>query len=245
MFISPTVLSEFVKCPRAFQLRRIQQFSLPPKQNSSYNLLAEERIDDFTLLFFKTLIRWYEKSSNEMKDGLDNLLKTKFYAYLGEIKDRGYRELDEKVFTSLLWLTQYIKAHFTQKNSKKPTYLPIIINQLIKDPDRNLQGKPSAVFSHSNNEGLILIQVFQPRLPEGCNIVSIQAVIYSSILESIDLNIQDYLFINYHTMNLEYRKLQPSDFDKFEQILRDFQSEMDYDPPDTPPCEICEFNILC
>jgi len=240
-FISPSLLREYLFCPRSFFYRRLQHYSLISFTNG--NIVAQERIDAFTSGFFSTLNKWNEKTSLRTLFDLEYLLSSKFSTHL-KYENQAIRELYEKVFTLLLWLIVHLWKKRTP-NDEIPYYLPLMVNEFIQAPGIHLQGRPSAVFRQPNESALILIQTFHQKFLQ---IHSFQPAIYARILQTKGINAQDYLFVNYHRMDFKFQHLKQSDFDSLDIFLKDFANtlrEGNFDPPKNPPCELCEFKWIC
>ena len=247
-YISPSLLKDYIFCPRSFYYRKFQNYRLISLNN---NILAQERIDAFTLGFFSTLSMWNEETYLKTQSDLEYLLKTKFFTHLDFYQThecQTFRELDEKVFTLLLWLTIHLWEVNTPNVDQLPYYTPVMVNKYIKAPGIQLQGRPSAVFQKSNDSALIFIQTFHQKLPHTSKKENLQAAIYSRILESIGIKAQEYLFVNYCCMDLNFKRLKQSDFYSLDRFLNEFRIAMHegiFDPPSTPPCKFCEFKWIC
>ncbi len=251
-YVSPSLVKEYVSCPRAFLFRKVHHLGLIPTMETNQNIFAQERVDTFTFSFFSTLkTQWNEKTLPNKRSDINYLLNSNFLTYMGvytRTEDQIYREQDEKVFTLLSWLVQYLWEKLTPNNRQLSYFLPIMVNQFIQAPNLNLQGRPSAVFLHPNDSALILIQTYQSKSPEKEGLVSLQALIYARILEDMRIKTKDFLHVNYRAMNLRFQKITPSDFKKLENFLKNLQTaieEENFDPPNTPPCGICEFKLIC
>ncbi|MFX1535904.1 MAG: PD-(D/E)XK nuclease family protein [Promethearchaeota archaeon] len=244
--ISPSLLKEYLFCPRSFYYRKLQHFSLISSTND--HAIAQERIDTFTSGFFSTLKIWNE-SQPKTHFELEYLLSSKFFTYLEPKEEKQtLRELDEKIFTILLWLTIHLWEKNTSKDYESPNYLPLMVNEFIQAPELHLQGRPSAVFRQQNNSALLFIQTFQQKLPHIKNSEHLQATIYARILQAMGINAQDYLFVNYHSMDLKFQQLKSGDFISLDNYLHNFKlaiREGNFDPPKNPPCLQCEFKWIC
>ena len=263
LYLSPSSVKEFISCPRAFLFRKVHHLSLIPQIETYQNIIGQERVDDFTFGFFSNLKNLLNETTLPKKrSDIDYLLKTKFFTYLESYtrtEDQIYRELDEKVFTLLSWLVQYLwekKGPYkniminmiTRNNSQLSFFLPIMVNQNIRAPNLNLQGRPSALFVHANDSALILIQTFRLEYPHMQGLVTLQASIYARILKTMGIKVQDFLYVNYRTMTLIFREFLPVNFKDLEEFLNNFQvaiEEENFDPPRTPPCKTCEFELIC
>lgn len=252
VYLSPSSAKEFISCPRAFLFRKVHHLSLITPIETNQNIIAQERLDDFTSGFFSNLKNLLNETTLPKKrSDIDYLLKTKFFTYLKSYtrtEDQIYRELDEKVFTLLSWLVQYLWGKKSSYNSQLSFFLPIMVNQNIRAPNLNLQGRPSAIFVHANDSALILIQTFRLEYPHMQGLVPLQASIYARILEIMGIKSQDFLYVNYRTMTLIFREFIPDNFKGLEEFLNNFQvaiEEENFDPPRTPPCKTCEFELIC
>ncbi|MFW9903658.1 MAG: hypothetical protein ACFFFH_04955 [Candidatus Thorarchaeota archaeon] len=248
-YISPSLLREYLFCPRSFFYRKFQNLSLISLTKS--NILAQERIDAFTSGFFSTLSMWNEETSLKTQFDLECLLKSKFFTHLDFYQMHGnqtFRELDEKVFTLLLWLTDHLWGKNAPYDGQIPYCTPVMVNEYIKAPEIQLQGRPSALFRQSNDSFLIFIQTFRQKLPHLSKKEFLQAAIYSRILQKMGIAAQDYLFVNYYSMDLIFKRLQRIDFDRLDMLLNDFRITMregNFDLPKNPPCKFCEFKWIC
>ena len=252
MSISPTLIKEFISCPRSFQFQKVFHLSLSPPLESKQNVLAQERVDNFTLGFFSTLKnQWDEITPPKTRSEIEYLLNTKFFTYLDAYtrkEEEVYRELDEKVFTLLSWLVQYLWTKSTASTKQQPLFLPIMVNQLIDAPNLNLHGRPSAVFLYSDQTCMILIQTFREKLKHIRNLFVLQACIYARILASTGTKAKNFLFVNYRSMDLTFRNFTVEDFEELDKFLEKFESsieEQNFVPPNSPPCESCEFKLIC
>ncbi|UCG03414.1 MAG: PD-(D/E)XK nuclease family protein [Candidatus Heimdallarchaeota archaeon] len=239
-YISPSLVKEYLFCPRSFSYRWMHHLSLISTNNSS----VQERIDTFTSGFFSALSLWDAKTRPRTRFELEYLLSSKFRNHLEKFarnEEPTFRELDEKVFTLLLWLI--LNLWETEEN-----FLPIMVNEFIQAPSLNLQGRPSAVFRYSNNSALILIQTFRSDFPHTQRLVTLQAALYARILKPMEFIPQSFLYIDYYRMNLIFRELNSSDFNNLDIFLKNFQiaiREENFDPPKNPPCKTCEFKWIC
>jgi hypothetical protein len=224
-----------------------------PSKQINHFIYAQERIDQITHGFFTVLKgQWKEKKLSKTKLEIDYLLTTKFYSYLGINQQSELdlsRELDEKVFTLLMWLISFLWINLASLDRRKPFILPIMVNQYIKAPELNLQGRPSAVFIHPDNTTLLLIQTYYPSILDRSNFVHLQVAIYARILDSIGVRVHNYLHINYHTMTIIMQEFhKQTEYEKLDNFLDTFHSSIvdhDFDPPKNPPCELCEFMLIC
>ncbi|MFX1517230.1 MAG: PD-(D/E)XK nuclease family protein [Promethearchaeota archaeon] len=245
-YISPSLLREYLFCPRSFFYRKLQKYSL--LSSTSGNALAQERIDNFTSGFFSTLRIWNEETSSKNPIDLEYLLSSKFFTHLAFFQTHGnqpFRELDEKVFTMLLWLTIHLWETNTPNDKQLPYFTPLMVNEFIKAPEIQLQGRPSAIFRQPNDSALIFIQTFHQKLPQ---IHSLQAAIYARILQSMEIGAENYLYVNYFQMDVKFEQLRQSDFINLDKFLNNFRiaiREGSFDPPKSPPCENCEFKWIC
>ncbi len=242
-------MKEYLFCPRSFSYRKLHHLSLITSINS--NVFTQDRIDAFTSGFFFTLSKWNEETSPKTRYELEYLLSSKFFTHLENLtmtEDYDFRELDEKVFTLLSWLIVHLWEKNTPIDEQLPYYLPLMVNEFIQAPGIHLQGRPSAVFRHPNDKALILIQTFHQKFPNIKNGESLQASLYARILQTMEINPQDYLFVNYHRMDLKFQRFKQSDLDSLDSFLNDFRIAMregNFDPPENPPCIICEFKWIC
>ena len=250
MSLSPTLLKEFISCPRIFLFRKVHHLSLFPPPESILNVLAQERVDNFTSGFFSSLKnQWDEITLTRTRSDIIYLLNTNFFSWLDAYtrnEEKAYRELDEKVFTLLTWLVQHLWTKFTASN--RPYFLPIMVNQFIDAPNLNLHGRPSAVFLHPDQTCLILIQTFREEIQHTRDLFILQACIYSRILATMGIKSKNFLFVNYWSMTLTFRNFTPTDFEELDIFLENFESsinEQNFDPPNSPPCELCEFKLIC
>jgi hypothetical protein len=224
----------------------LQHFSLISSTNGY--ALAQKRIDAFTSGFFSTLNVW-DEARPKTYFNLEYFLSSKFSNHLDPKEDnQTFQELDEKVFTLLLWLTNLLWEKNTSNDYQSPYYLPLMVNEFIQAPELRLQGRPSAVFRQSDNSALLFIQTFQQKLPHIENSEHLQATIYARILQTMGITALDYLFVNYLRMDLKFQQLKSGDFISLDKYLNDFKlaiREGDFDPPKNPPCGICEFKWIC
>ena len=245
-YISPSLLREYLFCPRSFFYRRLQKFSLI--SSTSGNALAQDRIDTFTSGFFSALRIWNEETTPRNPNDLEYLLSSKFFTHLAFFQtnnNQNFRELDEKVFTMLFWLIIHLWETNTPNDKQFPFYTPLMVNEFIKAPEIQLQGRPSAVFRQSNGSALIFIQIFQQKIS---HILTLQAAIYARILQSLGISAEDYLYVNYYRMDIKFEQLKHSDFISLDKFLNDFRiavHEGSFDPPKNPTCENCEFKWIC
>jgi hypothetical protein len=227
----------------------VHHLSLIPKIETNQNTIAQERVDDFTFGFFSNLKHMLNETTlPKEKMDINYLSKTKFFTCLESYtrtEDQIYRELDEKVFTLLSWLVLYLWEKISLYNSQLSFFLPIMVNQNIRAPNLNLQGRPSAIFVHANDSALILIQTFRLEYPHMKGLVNLQASIYARILKTMGIKAHDFLYVNYRTMTLIFREFQHVNFKDLEEFLNNFQEEENFDPPRTPPCKTCEFELIC
>lgn len=231
--------------------RNLFNLSLFPSKERNFFISAQERIDQFTESFFASL-RCQWKTLPKTKLEINYLLLTKFYSYIVLNQQSEFKishELDEKVFTLLMWLISFLWINATPIDRQKPFFLPIMVNQYIKAPELNMQGRPSAVFTHPDDTKLLLIQTYNPSLCDSQNLVHLQVAIYSQILDSIGVYIKDYLYVNYHTMAFIMQEFcRETEYKKLDNFLDSYYSsivEYDFDPPKNPSCELCEFKIIC
>ncbi len=248
--LSPSLVKEFISCSRAFLFRKIHHLSLLPPTESIQNVLTQEKVDNFTSGFFSTLkYQWDEITVPTTRSDLVYLLNTNFFTFLDvytKNEEKAYRELDEKVFTLLSWLVQHLWTKFTASN--RQYFLPIMVNQFINAPNLNLHGRPSAVFLHPDQSSLILIQTFREEFQHTRILFILQACIYARILATMGMKAKNFLFVNYRSMDLTFRCFTPTDFEELDNFLENFESsikEQNFDPPNSPPCEICEFKLIC
>lgn len=220
--------------------------SLIPHIESIENTISQERINEFTDEFFSVFRHQWREGTFPLKQiYLDQVLSTDFFTSLEvykHIEDQIYRELAEKVFTLLTWLVQHLCR---EKNS---ITLSIMVNQFIQAPEINLHGRPSAVFINQDRPSLILIQTYNIDYLNLAYFIPLQACVYARILETMGINAQHLLYVNYRTMSLISRELTPNDFEKLDTFLDTFQVSLEegsFEPPSTPPCKICEFMAIC
>jgi hypothetical protein len=193
---------------------------------------------------------WNEENLKTRFD-LEYLLTSKFFTHLEFYQtydNQTFQELDEKVFTLLMWLTIHLWERNIPNDEQLPYYTPIMVNEYIKAPEIQLQGRPSAVFRQPNGSALIFIQTFHQKLPHISKKEFLQAAIYSRILESMGIDAQEYLFVNYCSMDLNFKQLKQTDFDSLDTFLNEFRiviSEGAFEPPKKPPCKFCEFKWIC
>lgn len=251
MSLSPSLIKEFISCPRAFRFHKVYYLSLSPTPDSKRNVLAQERIDNFTSGIFSSLTtQWDEITLPRARSDIIYLLNTKFFTYLDAYtrnEEKAYRELDEKVFTLLSWLVQHLWTKLTA-DRLLAYFLPVMVNQLISAPNLNLHGRPSAVFLHPDQTCLILIQTFREEFQHTRNLFIFQACIYARILATMGIKAKNFLFVNYRSMDLTFRHFTSSDFEELDDFLENFESrisEQNFDPPNSPPCEKCEFKVIC
>jgi hypothetical protein len=230
----------------------VSQLSLVPSTESQFERFAQERINNFTYGFFLNLkTQWNDKNISTALLDINYLFKSKFYAHLDAYvnsKDQNYQELDEKVFTLLLWLILKLSDKKTEQEKKKAQLLPILINDLIQAPNLQLRGKPSAVFLYPNSNALIFIQSYRPVYPQTSDFEILQASIYARILTEMGLRVKHFLSVNYCTMALIFREFSQKDFNELDKSLSHFQScleEQEFIPPKSTPCPSCEFRKLC
>ncbi|MFX1334638.1 MAG: hypothetical protein ACFFAM_09335 [Promethearchaeota archaeon] len=249
--ISPSLIKEFMFCPQAFLYRKVHRLSLIPPMEINEIILAQERVDRITEAFFSILkTHWHRRNDLKTQFNLNSFFDSMFSFFLKyNTQDEvlTYQELGEKVFTLLSWLVQYLWT-INVLNDKIPQFLPIMVNHFIQAPSIYLQGRPSAVFKIPKDSVLILIQTYSRELPHTRDQELLQASIYARILETMGLKAQNFLYINYCTMSLVFQELKHVDFLKMEISLSKFRSNLDegnFDPPNNPPCDICEFNCLC
>lgn len=239
-------MKDYLFCPRYFFYRKVHHLSLIPL---TIGILAQERVDDFTFGFFTNLSKWNEETSVKTRFDLEYLLSSKFFTHLetdARTGDLDFRKLDEKVFTLLSWLAVYLWGKITPNIERY--FIPIMVNEFIQAPSLNLQGRPSAVFKQPNNSALILIQTLRLEFPHTRCLVTLQAALYARILDTMGIKAQNFLYVNYHRMDLLFQDLKQNDFNSLDDILKDFQIAMreeNFDPPENPPCEICEFKWIC
>lgn len=215
------------------------------------NFFAQKRVMEFTSGFFLQLKeQWIEKGNLETQLDLEFLLSSKYNSYLeirATTQDQTFRELDEKIFTLLSWLIVYLWGEPTLNTEQHPI-LPFMVNELIRAPSINLQGRPSAVFKHPNGSVLILIQAYGLISPYVQRWATLHAVLYARILETMGIRANCFLYVNYYSMNLIFQELKNTDFRNFDRFLKDFRiaiKEENFDPLDNPPCDICEFQWIC
>lgn len=226
--------------------------SLIPSIEENQNNLAQEIVDNFTFGFFSDLkTLWSESTTLTEQMELDFLLKTKFFTSLdgcSKIDTHIYRELEEKVYTLLSWLVQYLWSEATPNSRRLSHFLPVMVNQFIQSPKLNLHGRPSAVFVAPNKSALILIQTYRSEHKSIRNLSTLQASIYAQILESMEIKAKNFLYVNYHAMTLFFKNFKPIYFKNLEKLLFRFQiaiEEKNFDPTKAHPCVSCEFNLIC
>ena len=249
-YISPSLLREYLFCPRAFYYKRFLQCNLVSSTNA--NTFAQERIDTFTSGFFSTLSMWNEEISPNSQFDLEYLLSSKFFTHLefhSKENNQPFRELDEKVFTLLLWLTIRLWEENASNDYQRSYHLPLMVNEFIQAPEIYLQGRPSAVFRQPNDSALILIQTFQQKFPHIKRGELFQAALYARILQTMGIDVEAYLYVNYYQMDLKFEQLKHSDFITLDKFLDDFRIAIHersfVDPPKNPPCENCELKLIC
>lgn len=251
--LSPSLIRDYITCPRSFMFIHLLKLNLIPSTQFNKIIYAQERIENFTTAFFSSLkSQWNEEVCLKSRKEMDYLLKTKFYSFLDiyHHSDSALsQELDEKVFTLLLWLISKIWIDLTPQEKLKPYFLPIMTNQYIKVPELNLHGRPSALFIHPDDTALLLIQTYYPTISNMLNFLKLQVAIYSRILESYGVRVRDFMYINYFSMVLIMQGFSPeSEYEQLDKFLDSFQSSMieqDYEPPKNPPCDLCEFRMIC
>ncbi len=222
-----------------------------PSKEKNFFIYAQERIDQFTESFFTSLKNQWKKLP-QSKLEIKYLLATKFKSYL-DINQHSeftlYQILDEKVFTLLIWLISFLWTNATPIDKQKPFFQPIMVNRNIKAPELNMQGRPSAVFTLPDDKKLLLIQTYHTSLYDTQDLIHLQVAIYSQILDSIGVYIQHYLYVNYHTMAFIMQEVRrETEYKKLDKFLDSFYSsivEHNFDPPKNPPCELCEFKLMC
>ncbi|MFX0181893.1 MAG: hypothetical protein ACFE95_02325 [Candidatus Hodarchaeota archaeon] len=251
-YISPSVLRDFITCPRFFQYRWLFQLPLVPSIESQFERSAQERINNFTFGFFSNLkTQWSEENVYTALLDINCLFKSYLYTHLdiyANVKDQNTQELDEKVFTLLLWLILQLSDKNPEHEKMKSKVCPIFINDLIQAPNLRLRGRPSAVFLYPNNNTLIFIQSYHQVYPHTSDFDILQASMYARILTEMGLRVKHFLSVNYSTMALIFREFNQKDFNDLDEFLLHFQScleEREFIPPKLPPCPRCEFIKLC
>ncbi|MFX0142197.1 MAG: hypothetical protein ACFFDN_51640 [Candidatus Hodarchaeota archaeon] len=226
--------------------------SLVPTKETQPKQIAQERINEFIFSFFSNL-----KSLNANKNifkplwTFDYSQRNKFNTIFDVFVKNGnqnYQELDEKVYSALVWLVLQLIDSKNEQDKKKVSFLPILINDFIQAPNLRLRGKPSAVFLHPKGKVMIFSQNYQPILPHTSDLEILQAAIHAKILTEMGFIVDRFLCVNYYSMSLICRKFNQKDFNELDKLLSHFQlciEEHEFVPPKSPPCPSCEFSRIC
>jgi CRISPR/Cas system-associated exonuclease Cas4 (RecB family) len=251
-FISPSILKEYLTCPRFFNFKRIHRLSLLPSEFSLVQKKIQERIDHLTFCFFSAIISSCNESSViTTRNDLEYLLQSGFYSYLDLDSNHGqniFQKIDEAIITFLFWLIHFLWNDLEIRNRKAKKLSPIMINEPIKELELGLYGRPSAVFRLSDDSTFILIQYYNKMIPFLKDFEKIQAALYERILNSLDMNAKAFISINYYNLTIKFEKFTQEISSKLDSVLEEFKASVEekkMNPRPDPPCEDCEFRLVC
>ena len=246
-FVSPTFLKEFNRCPTAFYLRRIQHFELGFSNEIKYEIKANHLIEEYTKVFFNILYELdIDYSIIRHREEIFYLLKVRSTSKYSLNSENEL--LAKKCFIFLQWLIQELWVMLPKDKRDQKYIYPNRIYEIISSDQLKLIGRPSLVFLLPNNNYLLVIQTYTSN-PISKRLIISQAAIYSQILwQNNKINSSDFLYIDYHSNQIIYRKFVQKDYQILSKILQEFYQAIEgelFNTPNINNCQKCELKTIC
>ncbi|MHA1975107.1 MAG: hypothetical protein ACTSW1_19130 [Candidatus Hodarchaeales archaeon] len=241
-----TMFNEFMSCPKAFYLRRIENLTLPHGDRTKEELQQQIMIDHLTEIFYSSLLEiTTEKFGFRTRSELDKFINTFIKRKITSIKD--YKKISPFVFSFLNWVTQDIWVTLSKEFRNNRRFIPIMVNRLIQDPESRFMARPSMIFTNDHSNVTSVIQTYESEV-SNLDQISIEAAVCGKVLKSMGLNMTHMLYINYFTLDIIYKNVNASDYILLQKFVKNFRlriEKQEFEKNRSASCQDCEFKLLC